>query len=301
MSTIHIAAAIDDNYVQHLGVMLCSLFTNCKNDIHVHVLHENVNSQSIQALQSVVNCKPITFYNVHLNNPNDFYISGHITLGAYLRILIPQYINIDETNKILYLDSDIIIKKDITPLWQIDISRYAVAAAVDVTLNRQKELGYDVKFPYFNSGVLLINLKKWREENVMHKILTFVKQFPEKILFHDQDALNAVLYDKWLPLHPKYNMQGQLFMNEFDHYNGDLKELQEAISSPVIIHFSAPLKPWHYLSYHPYTSEYYKYLSLTPWKGYKPTDKNWIRVMRKAVRPYLKKIGIKKVLGKHLY
>ncbi len=302
MNLIHIAAAVDDNYVQHLGVMLCSLFENNNHKFHIHLLKTRISQRNLEALHTIIDTykQAITVIDTQFENGQQFFISGHITLESYLKIFLPKYIA-SETDKVLYLDADIIVNQNIEPLWSSDINTHLLGAVEDVTLDRQKALKNPANYKYFNAGVLLINLKKWREHNIMEKALVFIENHHELILYHDQDALNAVLYDQWLSLHPKYNMQAPLYMEEFETYYGNPKELEEAKKDPVIIHYSAPLKPWHYLSYHPYTSEYYKYLSLTPWKDFKPADKNWVRVVRKLSRPWLRKLGIKKVFGKHLY
>ena len=304
MKTIYVATAIDKNYVQHVGVMLCSLFkNNPQNKFYIYLFYNNgIEKASLVLLRTLVE-----HYNHSLettkiddNSTKHFKVSGHITVASYFRLFIPAFAS-ERLNKIIYLDADIVVNGSIASLWNTDIQAYSVGAVENVTAVRKAVLQHTDEHCYFNAGVLLINLDKWRKEEVMQKALEFIHRNPAQIEFHDQDVLNAILYGRWLPLHPKYNMQGALFMDEFKSFRGNPTELQEAIRNPVIIHYSTPQKPWHYLSFHPYTKEYYKYLAFTPWKNYRPSDKNWVRVVRKAVRPYLKKIGITKVLGKHLY
>ena len=235
-----------------------------------------------------------------LTNTNTFVVSGHITLAAYLRVFIPAYVDAF-VDKIIYLDADIIVNNSIEPLWNTTIKKYAIGAVENIVPGIKTVLSDSSDQNYFNDGMMLINLRWWREKEVMHQTLRFIENYPEKIVYHDQDALNAVLNGKWLSLHPKYNMQGALFMDEFDAFRGDPQQLREAIDHPVIIHYSTPLKPWHYLSFHPYTQKYYDYLTLTPWRDYQPTDKSALRVAKKAMRPYLRRMGVRKLFGKHLY
>ena len=298
METIYVATAFDANYAQHAGVMLCSLFENNPDtDFCVYLLHREVELTTLDTLQQLIESyqQRVRRCDVALVDTDTFVVSGHITLAAYLRILIPMYVD-ESVVKILYLDADIIINGPIRSLWDTDIQNYAIGAVENVVPKSKNTL----RDSYFNDGVMLINLRQWRSEGIMQQTLTFISENPDKIIFHDQDALNAVLDGKWLALHPKYNMQGALFM-EFDHFQGEPTQLREAIDHPVTIHYSTPLKPWHYLSFHPYTKKYYQYLALTPWKNYRPTDKSLVRLVRKIIRPYLRRMGVYKVLGKHLY
>nr|WKN40033.1 glycosyltransferase family 8 protein [Tunicatimonas sp. TK19036] len=300
---MHIATAFDANYVQHAGVMLCSLFlNNPEESFHIHLFHHNVNTNDFRKLIHFLESSQhkIHQYNVSLANEEQYVTSGHISRAAYLRVFIPTYID-DSIEKILYLDADIVVSNKISNLWKANINAYCLAAVENVTPEKKHILSHIKNYQYFNSGVLLINLKKWRKHNIMQETIKFIEQNQARLQWHDQDALNAVLYGKWFALHPKYNMQGALFMDEFENFRGDPDELQEAIRHPVIIHYSTPLKPWHYLSFHPYTKEYFKYLASTPWKDFKPTDKNLVRFLRKTARPYLRRLGIKKIAGKHLY
>ena len=301
MDTIYVATAFDANYAQHAGVMLCSLFENHPNTkFCVYLLHREIEPAMLDTLRQLIGSYQQTarLCNVTLADTDTFVVSGHITLAAYLRVFIPMYVDASVA-KILYLDADIIINDRIESLWQTDIEEHAVGAVENVVPGIRTVLkdGDD----YFNDGVMLINLEQWRSARIMEQTLAFISENPDKIVYHDQDALNAVLSGKWLSLHPKYNMQGALFMDEFDHFQGNPQQLREAIDHPVIIHYSTPLKPWHYLSFHPYTQKYYEYLARTPWRDYQPTDKSALRVVKKSVRPYLRKMGIKKLFGKHLY
>lgn len=302
MSSIYVAIAIDKNYVQHAGVMLCSLFKNNPDSrFRVYLFCRGIEETALGLLVSLVEEYQSTLEVVEVGDPSvRFKVDGHITEASYFRLFIPTLVAA-HVRKIIYLDVDIIVRGSILPLWNTDIKHHYLGAVENVTPREKIVLQGRGKYHYFNAGVLLINLEKWRKNQIMEQSFAFMKQHPDKIVFHDQDVLNAVLYGKWLPLHPKYNMQGALFMDEFSFFRGDPPQLKEAINDPIIIHYSTPLKPWHYLSFHPYTREYYKYLADTPWKNYRPTDRNLVRVARKMIRPYLRSVGIRKLFGKALY
>jgi len=106
---------------------------------------------------------------------------------------------------------------------------------------------------------MLINLELWRQNNIHNKILKFISENPESIIFNDQDGLNKFLINKWLPLDPKWNQQPTMFTMVMTSRNIDLIE---AVYKPGIIHFAGEKKPWHASLIHPYRDEYFRYLSL---------------------------------------
>ena len=303
MSLITIAVAANNSYVQHLGVMLYSLFSHNQDvTFCTYLLNNGITEENKRSLDYIGHRfqNELCYETIDVRGLPDVKADDHVSVETYFRLLIPAVLP-KSVSKVLYLDADIIVKGRVVEFWNTDISHYFLAAVSDVTVSTGAAPNSLEEYAYFNAGVMLMDLKAWRDHAVTTQCLNFMQTYPEKITFWDQDALNAILRNKWLPVHPKYNMQGPLFMDEFKSYYGDPEQLQEAMQDPIIIHYSAPQKPWHYLSYHPYTQEYSKYLALTPWKGYRPEDKTLVRILRKAVRPYLRKAGITKVLGKHLY
>ncbi|GHT96383.1 hypothetical protein FACS1894141_6470 [Spirochaetia bacterium] len=122
-----------------------------------------------------------------------------------------------------------------------------------------------------------------------NKILKYIAQYPEKLRWWDQDALNGVLIKDLLVLPFKYNMQ-TFFFNEDPMLRAEsLSEIKAELKDPVLLHFSTPLKPWFKGSDHPLDGEYYKYLRLSPWKKHKAVFPHNTTMYRK-LRFYVSKI-----------
>jgi lipopolysaccharide biosynthesis glycosyltransferase len=249
---MHIVTATNNNYAKHLGVMLRSLLENKKSEIpiRIYVIDGGLFTSTKENLNSIVNPFniQISFLRVKTSLYKQVRVSGHISKEAYYRISIPDllYTNVQ---KALYLDCDLIIEGDITELWRIDISDYFLAAIEDITgIDRKRALSIPNSSPYFNSGVMLLNLKKWRENNISSKVLNFIKHNHSKIVWWDQDALNAILYDKWLKLDNEWNLQTHAHSSQV---------------IPKIIHYSSQIKPWN--GNPPFKERYYEYLSRTLW------------------------------------
>ncbi|MBM7653825.1 glycosyltransferase [Neobacillus cucumis] len=246
---IYIVAVSNDTYAQHLAVMLHSLFENkeSKNPVKIYVIdsHISVENKLLLARTTRKYKAKIYFKQIDPTLYREFPTLEYLTHETYYRISIPDLF--DKINEVLYLDSDIIVKKDITELWNTDISQYYLGAVEDhwVKDSRNNDLFMPKDSKYFNAGVLLINLKKWREDNIKNKIIQFINNYSDNIMYCDQDALNAVLHDQWLSLDPQWNFQT-------DHiYDPNVK------INPAIIHYTGGNKPWN--SNHPLKEDYLQY------------------------------------------
>ena len=287
---IEIVTACDDNYVQHLGVMLCSLLENTshKEKINIWVIDAAISQYKKDILSSFIKDKyqvQITYLKVDEETYKDFKISYHFTHSIYYRISIPEVIPTN-INKVIYLDSDIILRQDIYDLWLIDLKSYFLGAVESLDIDK-KHLKGIIKddLDYFNSGVLVMDINKWREHNITQQVINFISSYQEHIIWWDQDSLNAVLYQKWLSLPLKWNLQSSFFDVNVSKCKRE-EELRDAIANPAIIHYTGLHKPWDYVDNHPYKQEYYKYLTLTPWHKYQP-KKNIKLIIKRLIRIYV--------------
>lgn len=161
-------------------------------------------------------------------------------IGMLYRICIPDIVKREE--KILYLDTDTIVHSDLSFLYKYDITDYYLAAVED---KDEPEMRKKVKLSkdqlYINSGMLLMNLKKFREEQLTSKILTHVKKSKYK---NDQHSINAICKDKILYLPLKYNimMYPEELPNKPEIYKKHQEEFLDAKDFPVVHHII--LKPW---------------------------------------------------------
>lgn len=287
---INIISASDDNYSQHLGVMLYSLFKNHLGDkkIDVYIIDGDISSENKYKLEGIGKRFNviISFLEINTEIYREFKISHHFTPATYYRISIPELLD-SSIKKVIYLDCDLIVKEDISKLWNIDISKYFIAAVETSKFNRHTDLQMPINSRYFNSGVMLINLEKWRQYNIGEKVRNFIINNSEKLINLDQDALNAILYNKWKELPLKWNQPTNIFEIEKNETNFSKKDFDEAIKNPSIIHYTTSSKPWHYMNEHPLKKEYYEYLKKTPWKKYSPPDRNVINILKKSAKKIL--------------
>ena len=301
----NILCATDNNYVPYCGIMLTSLFENNKNlKLHVFILTENLNEENQNNLKRVAK-----LYDQHLDIifVNNEAISNcpirkgdHVSIATYYRLLAPELLpsNID---KVLYLDCDMIINSDISNLCNVDIDGYPIAMSLDEAFfedEKYQRLNYDKKYPYRNAGVALFNIRHWREHNLVEKCFEYISNNPEKVIFHDQDTLNALLHHRIKSLPIKYNLQTGFLFNAYkEHYRDEIDNIMEAATSPIIIHYTGPGKPWFKGSRHPFVKRYLYYKNISIWSStpllkvkYSLKDK-----IHKLVTTLIWKLGVKKM------
>jgi lipopolysaccharide biosynthesis glycosyltransferase len=286
-----IVFCLDNNFTQHLFVSLESLIYHTKNtqSLKIYVIDGGINEQSKSDLYNHFLKKRIALNFLHADNSifSGFIVDRHISTATYYRIAIADILPDVET-KVIYLDCDVMVNHDLAELWDFDMHNYSIAAVAEHDNSRNIEMGLG-ETKTFNCGVLLMNIAKWRKEKIAEKVLNYIREKPEKIKFWDQDALNAVLLKDWIELPLKWNVTTAYF-NKLKQLN--LLEIKQ-VKNPYIIHYNTSIKPWHYISRHPYKKLYYKFLKLTPFKNYQPADKTLLNFIKKVISISLIKLKLK--------
>jgi lipopolysaccharide biosynthesis glycosyltransferase len=189
-------------------------------------------------------------------------VSDRYPASIYLRLLIPTILP-HWVEKAIYLDSDLIVGANIGDLWDVDLGHKALLAVQDEGaptvgapwgLANFRELGLDPSTMYFNSGVLVFDVRAWRERGLADRVIEYVAAHPKEMRFGEQDALNAVVAGTWGPLDHKWN---QLVSPWEGH---DARQYQ-----PGILHFVSPSKPWNASGAHWTNFVFDRYLKRSRW------------------------------------
>lgn len=170
---INVVFATNQQYIQHLCAALKSLLENNKDlSFKIYIINSGISPKIYSNILTVA--RP---YNCQLENiviSDDFFkelvLTHHYSKEIYYRLLIPELI---DEKKVLYLDADIIINGSIKELYNQNIEDYYVCAVEDPYFDRYSELNIDKKFRYFNSGVMLINVTKWKNTGLQKKVINF--------------------------------------------------------------------------------------------------------------------------------
>jgi len=270
---IHIACAIDNAYAKHCACMILSLLDHCPSDVQerlqIHIITDGLEKGELRKFKRTVRNKCVLkFYTIDNSVLKDAPLSHHLTLSTYYRILLPRILD-ENIEKVLYLDSDLIVRHDINELWNVNVSSdYIVASREYIPQSHLNNIRMSENSKYFNAGILLINLRKWREEAISNALIEFIAKNPEKLTFHDQDALNIYFENNWVELSKIWNVPSYFYdpVDYSMYFECGIESYLECIVRPKIVHFTGSLKPWYSQSIHPYKYEYFQYLKQTEWK-----------------------------------
>ena len=274
----------DDNYAQHLGASLYSLLSHNLScgEISIYIIDNAISPSNRQKLQQISDCFPnskiiwIDFQNwierLKLNMP------WKISISAYGRLFVGSMLP-ESVGRVLYLDSDTVINSALDQLWETDLSGFVLGAVQDsVGREAKQSVGLDLHDRYVNSGVLLIDLDRWRELGIEQKCMEFIADRSGSVVHHDQGVINGVLHHqiKILPIENNVmTIHYMLSTGKIQKYFGDLAEFYEeesvvrAKENPVVLHYtpSFTCHPWEKGCKHPYTGLYWESLKNTPWKN----------------------------------
>lgn len=232
--------------------MLTSLFlNNPQEDFTVYLLHSRLNYQDINHVNDFIRKFDQNFTEIYVSEHafDDSPTHMHYTKEMYYRLLAHQYLpkNID---RILYFDPDILVINPIHDLYWQDVDSFLFAAAnhdVFKATELNKIRFYPIKKieAYHNSGVLLMNLEKIRQEVNEKDILDFLKKYESLLVLPDQDIFNALYAEKIKTLDEKYfNYDARYFsyykLSTLNEWNMD-----KVMNNTIILHFCGKKKPWN--------------------------------------------------------
>ncbi len=212
------------------------------------------NKRKIQ--KSLSGYSDITFFDIDettfANCPirSDF----HLTVETYFRLKIASLF--PDLDKILYLDSDIVVLGDISEIWALNIDDCYLACVPDAGGEKYRKIfsqyvDFDESFLYYNAGVMLVNLHKWRSDQMEYAFFEHLKNYKATLLFADQDVLNCVINKNIKYLDKSWNFQ----LSGYNHLEDGAK----------IIHYVSGNKPWNLYSFEQGYRLYYEYLRVTDW------------------------------------
>jgi lipopolysaccharide biosynthesis glycosyltransferase len=262
--TIPIAFCIAGDYWRHAAVAIYSASRFASN-LDFHLFYEADNSRWRIRIKEIIKShgNSIEFHHFDTSLVQGFREMGYLGLGTYFRIFLVEIF--PDAKRILYLDSDLVVMDNLELLLNWEMGDFAVAARPScergLTEMCARKLGKSIKTPYLNAGVLLIDVEKWRAQNLTRKISDFIKSQPEKLTYADQCAINYVLDGSFAFLRPEWNTShgDWRFAPSDDALHFSRFDLEHAMSQPKIIHYNGPRKPWELRDTHERKHEYRRF------------------------------------------
>ena len=256
---MNILISVNKNYLKKATTMLYSLCVNTQEKVVVYLLHNSLSGEEVVAFRRKVRiqCGAEIFPIQVKNTIFDSCTLGqfHFSIEMYYRILAHEFLP-KNIQRILWLDADLIVQKALADFYYQDFGEtYIVVcadakSATDEIQQLKKRLGLSKNHVYFNSGVLLLNLEKLRQDVTEEQLSRCVAELEDRLTYPDQDILNVfysgkVKYADWKP----YNYQ----IGTVDH------PIKSEYLNATIVHYTGPWKPWSYKCINPYSGPYWMY------------------------------------------
>lgn len=281
----------NEKYAPYAGISITSLFENNKDadEITVWVLGEGLSGDSVDRFDRLKDkySRKINYIDASslVDKIKDMGMPSYRgSYAANIRMFISELFP-EDVKRVLYLDADTIVMSDISDLYDFDLKGHTLGMVYDCLGEKHKgEIGLKDDEGYYNSGVILFDVGKWRERDYTGKIIDHVKNVRAQYPSPDQDLINVVCRGDIFTLSPKYNFQPfhkaysvRDYYRNYAHtlyYTED--ELREASGDTKIIHFFRFIGefPWNKGNVHPFNDVFDEYMKISLWRDYvkKPAD-----------------------------
>lgn len=278
---IHVFCAINDLYAMPLSVMLRSMRQSLSvtTPIVAHIAFSRISGTAIERIEETVEGSQIQINWIQVKDLPlaSAKLWGHVSRESYFRLfigeLLPVYID-----KVVYLDADLVVLSCISQLWDQKFDGATILAARDISefsglvsspmgVKNYEKLGIPAESVYFNAGVMVINLRKWRHFDIGKRLLAYMGEYFADINYWDQDVLNAVLWNSWRELDYRWNVAAGAVC-DYDVLRAppfDRCEFTRIVGEAFIYHFSTYRKPWHEAYCLTHQDLFIEFFLKTPW------------------------------------
>jgi len=284
----------NDYYAPITGVSLTSLMIHNQDldEINVYLLNDQISHENLERFQEACkdfsrNLTIIDTEEILIKLRDELKVSPFKgTYTTYFKLIAISSLDLP-TDRVLQLDGDTIITGSLAPLCEMDLEDVVMAATYDCTMNGYKAL-IDIPLTdkYYNCGVILVNQKKWLEEDCEGQIVHHLKHVRNGYYTVDQDILNVLFRKQTKYLDLKYNFNSGFYIYGIkeslkmydlkDEYYNTTKEVEVAYQNPIIYHCMGAMtgRPWEQNSIHPQNELFDKYLGMSRWKGFQKVAVN---------------------------
>jgi lipopolysaccharide biosynthesis glycosyltransferase len=296
---IVVVSGADDNYAMPLAVTIRSALDRLAPDrrLRLFILDGELSDDAKRRLADSWSDPRLTleWLRPDVDLVRDLPVSDHISIAAYLRLLMPALLPAD-VSRVIYLDADMLARRDLGDLWDEPQGAHAALAVQELAapyvdsfvalpnidrclrylaaaqpIANFRELGLDPRGKYFNSGLLVVDVARWRRERIAERVLDCLRTHRAHVLWWDQYALNVVLAGQWRALDQRWNQGAHVYLYpDWSYSPVDRAAFARLRRDPWIVHFCSPSKPWHYFCHHPHTRDFRRTLKNTAWRDWQP-------------------------------
>ncbi|MFN2603722.1 MAG: glycosyltransferase family 8 protein [Gemmatimonadaceae bacterium] len=272
-----VACAANSSYAMPLAVMLRSALNHLDRErrLVAYVVDDSISSDDKRrVIESLTRGASVNWIEPRRENFDRLPLWGRMPITTYDKIMVADFLP-PHVHRAIWLDCDMLVLADLATLWDRPFSGATTMAVQDSLVpfvssrfgvGGYEELRMDPKTPYFNAGMMVIDVDAWRTSRISGLALEYLKKYHERVCFWDQEALNAVLAAKWNLLEAHWNWSANL-----DRLAGSSANHSHANSSQArLVHFSGRIKPWLINDGSSLDTAYFEMLDETAWAGWRP-------------------------------
>ncbi len=283
---MNIIYTFNDGFVPQVATSIVSICENNKAEkIKFYLIVDDISRENCHNLKNMIKgydqeSEIIQIGNIRKQFDFEFDTSGWNPV-IVTRLLVDKFLP-QSVDRVLYLDGDTIVRGSLADLYSTDLGDAVIGAVIEPIASSKNKKALDINDAYYNSGVLLIDMRKWRKEQIGQKMIQFYHDHDGKLFAPDQDVINGVLKNKIYTLSPKYNLCTYFLHYPYRFFKKIMyptkyiskSEFDVSVADPVIVHFLGEDRPWRTGNTHKYRDDYLKYFSKTPWKD-TPREDGW--------------------------
>jgi len=262
---IDIALGFDANYAPHAAGVISTIVALAPDaNFRFLILYDVLDARLQQRIQSCAPRAEWVWLQVRESDVPPFADRQYFNRSTLFRLGLEALAPAD-CSRVLFLDSDIALLRDVRDLWKADLQGYPLGAVSDAYLDPsafQERWGLEPGGAYFNAGVLLIDLDAVRAGHIFSRAIAFIAEHDQKLPYHDQDALNWAFWKNWVPLESIWNVQRHMAMPEIVREIPESRRLNGRL--PALVHYLGAEKPWHKKTWHPWAWAYWRGMARTP-------------------------------------
>ena len=286
---MHILYTLNDKFVPQVAAWICSVCENNEKwNITFHIISAWITESNQKELKKLANKydNQLFIYELKpLEEYFDFEFDTNWWNPIVLARLLVDKILPENIDKLLYLDWDTIVRWNLNDLWNTNMWDKTIWMSIEPTEDKtRKDNLWLHDYPYCNAGVLLINMKRFREIKAWKIIIDYYREHDGQLFANDQDAINASMKDEIYILPTKYNFYNIFWQYPYRFLKKLMwkvpyfskKEYMESVKNPIIIHYLWEERPWRAWNHHKYKNDYKKYLWMTYRKD--TPDEQWWRL-----------------------
>ena len=278
-----IATGADDRFAMPMAVALCSALAHTtERAVTILIVDGGVAPENRRRVEGTITgtstAATVEWIDADRRSLDGLGVTPSFSQAAYLRLLVPDLLH-DRTDRVIYLDSDLVVLRDLSDLWRADLCEHVALAVPDYSYPNLAHVDWagttyydsDPDRPYCNTGVVVMNLPRWRERHISERAIEYMQRHPRWVRWADQDGINAVIGNGWGVLDDRWNVMlaginsyGRRSIRSLSERRNAQRQL---LQHPWVLHYTGPIKPWRFPHKTESTRRFFEQLQRTGWYG----------------------------------